>query len=212
MVNYSNGKIYCIEPICNHDEGDVYVGSTTKDLLCKRMVEHRSAYKRYKNGFGNYFTVYDIFDKYGLSNCKICLIELYDAKCKDDLHAREGEFVKELNCVNKNIPNRTINEWLRDNSTVLKEKYKTYYGNNKEHILQYHKDYYLNNRKSVLEKQKEYSKQNKERINKYRNEHNIKVVCPCGSSIGKFGMCHHIKTNKHQTYLQNNINNAINEP
>ena len=30
MVNYNNGKIYKIEPIVDHDEGDIYFGSTTK--------------------------------------------------------------------------------------------------------------------------------------------------------------------------------------
>ena len=29
MVNYSKGKINKIEPICDHDEVDVYIGSTT---------------------------------------------------------------------------------------------------------------------------------------------------------------------------------------
>ena len=30
MVNYSNGKIYKIVPTVEHEEGDVYYGSTTK--------------------------------------------------------------------------------------------------------------------------------------------------------------------------------------
>ena len=31
MTNYNNGKIYKIEPICEYDEGDIYIGSTTKE-------------------------------------------------------------------------------------------------------------------------------------------------------------------------------------
>ena len=51
MVNYSNGKIYKIEPICEHDEGDVYIGSTTKMYLSDRMFGHRDNYRKYKNGY-----------------------------------------------------------------------------------------------------------------------------------------------------------------
>jgi len=27
MVNYNNGKIYKIEPICDHEENEIYIGS-----------------------------------------------------------------------------------------------------------------------------------------------------------------------------------------
>ena len=46
MVNYSNGKIYKIEPIIDHDEGDIYIGSTTKKYLinCKLYVTNIELY------------------------------------------------------------------------------------------------------------------------------------------------------------------------
>ena len=50
MVNYSNGKIYKIEPICEHNEDDIYIGSTTKQYLSQRMDKHRSDYKRWQQG------------------------------------------------------------------------------------------------------------------------------------------------------------------
>ena len=50
MVNYNNGKIYKIEPIVDHDEGDIYIGSTTKHYLSQRMDKHRGNYKSWKNG------------------------------------------------------------------------------------------------------------------------------------------------------------------
>ena len=49
MVNYNNGKIYLIEPIDGED-GDVYVGSTTKIYLSQRMSEHRNSYNLWKQG------------------------------------------------------------------------------------------------------------------------------------------------------------------
>jgi hypothetical protein len=48
MVKYGNSKVYEIEPICDHDEDEVYIGSTTKVYLSDRMVKHRSDYKRWK--------------------------------------------------------------------------------------------------------------------------------------------------------------------
>jgi hypothetical protein len=46
MTNYNNGKIYKIEPL-NGEDGDIYIGSTTKKLLCQRMASHRYDYKRW---------------------------------------------------------------------------------------------------------------------------------------------------------------------
>ena len=48
MTNYNNGKIYKLEPMCNHDDGDIYIGSTTKEYLCQRMTAHKYQYKQYK--------------------------------------------------------------------------------------------------------------------------------------------------------------------
>ena len=50
MVNYNKGKIYMIEPISDHDDGDVYIGSTTKQYLSQRMEFHRRDYKNFLNG------------------------------------------------------------------------------------------------------------------------------------------------------------------
>jgi hypothetical protein len=94
MVNYSNCKIYKIEPICEHDEGDIYIGSTTKDYLSKRMVAHRSLYKRCKNSKEiNYCSSYKLFDKYGIENCNIYLLENVSANSKDELLAQKREDV-----------------------------------------------------------------------------------------------------------------------
>ena len=38
MIDYSRGKLYKIEPICEHPEGDIYIGSTTKKTLAERMA------------------------------------------------------------------------------------------------------------------------------------------------------------------------------
>ena len=83
MVNYQNGKIYKIENL----GGDMcYIGSTTKDYLSKRMVEHRSAYKQWlKQAGGRNVSVFGIFEKYGVDNCRIVLVELCPCNSKDEI-------------------------------------------------------------------------------------------------------------------------------
>ncbi len=111
MVNYGLGKIYKIEPVSGGDEGDIYVGSTTKELLSQRMANHRSDYKRWKNGMGGKITSYDIFEKYGLENCQITLLEQVNATCKDELNSRERHYIESMACVNRIVIGRTNQEY-----------------------------------------------------------------------------------------------------
>ena len=109
MTNYQLTKIYKIES----NLGDkIYVGSTAKQYLSQRMQQHKNTYKHWKAGKNtSKLTSYELFDEYGPENCQIVLIEEYPCTCKDAKNAREGYFIKELNCVNKNIAGRTIKEY-----------------------------------------------------------------------------------------------------
>ena len=42
--DYSKGKVYKIEPISEHDDGEIYIGSTIKEYLSQRMTKHRYSY------------------------------------------------------------------------------------------------------------------------------------------------------------------------
>ena len=65
-MDYQKTKIYKIIS----DVGDkIYIGSTTKDTLAKRMAEHRSCYKRWKAGLCGKTMSYELFDEYGIENC-----------------------------------------------------------------------------------------------------------------------------------------------
>ena len=85
MVNYSNETFYKIEPICDHGEGDVYIGSTTKLYLSDRMFGHRDSYRKY-NSYRKYTSSFDLFDKYGEIICVIYLIESVNANSRHELH------------------------------------------------------------------------------------------------------------------------------
>ena len=183
MVNYNNGKIYKIEPISAGDDGDIYVGSTTKQYLSQRMGNHRCDYKRWKNGKSKTnFTSFILFDKYGVKNCKIVLLELVNAQTKDELVERESFYIKTLGCVNKVIPNQTRKEYLEQphvkerileyteeylkNRTDITNTYKKKYrDNNKEAISIHNKIYRENNKEVISEKRKIYAEKNREAIN-----------------------------------------------
>ena len=127
MVNYSNGKIYKIEPICDHEDGDVYIGSTTKQYLSQRMEYHRRDYNNYKKGVSSKtLTSFKLYDKYGIDNCIIILIESVNANTKDELLRREAHYIRNIKCVNKMIPLRTKQEYRDEN----KEKINKYYLDN----------------------------------------------------------------------------------
>ena len=172
MVNYNNGKIYKIEPICDHDEGEIYIGSTTKQYLSQRMENHRSKYKQWKNGKYNKFQVFEIFDKYGVSNCQIVLIETVNAESKDELLAREKHYIKSLKCVNKYIPGQT-----------------------KEEIKLKEKEYRENHKEEINLKAKKYREVNLEK-------NYAKNVCLCGGSYTHAHQSDHFKSIKHQNYLK----------
>ena len=98
MTNYNNGKIYKIES----NLGDkVYIGSTTKEYLSQRMSTHRNNYSAWKQGKLDLTTSYLLFDEYGIENCSIVLLELCPSESKAELLSREGYFIKNNECVNK---------------------------------------------------------------------------------------------------------------
>jgi hypothetical protein len=184
MINYNNGKIYKIEPICDHEENEIYIGSTTKQYLSQRFSTHRRCYKQWKEGKYHKFTVYDLFDKYGLENCQIFLLESVNVNSKDELLAREGHFIRTLKCVNRNVTGRTREE------TTLQ-----YRQNNKDKISEYNKQYNQNNKDKINEYHKIYDKE-------YRGE---KINCECGNIYTLGHRARHFKTIKHLNFIQNKI-------
>ena len=120
---FLKGKIYKIEPVCEHDDGDIYIGSTTKEYLSQRMVNHIANYKRWKAGDKNKTTSTKLLDKYGIDKCKIILLENVFANSYDELKAKEAYYINTLKCINKNIPLRTKKEYEQSIQHKLKEKY-----------------------------------------------------------------------------------------
>ena len=85
MVNYANGKIYAIRFIVEHDNGVVFFGLTTKNVLSQRMVYHKMMYEGYQAGkHTSRYSVFDLVDKYLFENCGIFLNETVMANSKNE--------------------------------------------------------------------------------------------------------------------------------
>jgi excinuclease UvrABC ATPase subunit len=181
MPDYQDSKIY---KIVNYDNDDVYIGSTTEPTLARRLAKHVGNYKSYLNGKSSYTTSYKIIET---GNYDIQLIEAFPCNNKMELHAREGYWIKQLECVNKVVPGRTAKEYGEEyrekNKDMIREKKKRYNEKNKENIAEYHK---------------EYRKNHKETISGKRTK---KEQCICGITFTRCHKARHMKTNKHQSYI-----------
>ena len=220
MPNYNNGKIYSIR---SHQTDQIYIGSTTQPL-CKRLYGHRQKYKLYKNT-GNcgrsYMTSFEILQ---YDDHYIELIEECPCDTRQQLCRREGQIIRASECVNKHIAGRTKKQYQQDNKDKICEYKKQYYQDNKDELLvknkqyregnkekinakkkQYYEDnkdellvkkkqYYENNKDKIIAKIKQYRENNKDKLLAKRKE---KIVCECGSIVGRCCLTRHKKSKKH---------------
>ena len=201
MSIYFTGKIYAIK--CNETD-DVYIGSTVKTLNT-RFANHKSDMKHYVSGNPGYITSYEII-KY--KSAYIELLETYPCNSKMELEQKEGEYIRKMECVNKNVVGRTDEEkkeiklqQKKEHYERNKEHYKEYRSNNKERMQQYNKEYQENNKERI----KEHRYNKKERTQQYNKEYyeatKEKYTCICGSGVAKHNRRRHERTAKHKNYI-----------
>ena len=192
MPDYSVSKIYKIWDV-NYTK--CYVGSTVSKLY-KRFSQHKGKYRDYLNNKYHYTTVFSIFDEFGVENCKIELVEECNANTKEELLAREGQYIRECQCVNKCIAGRTNKKYIKEFPEWNKQWQKQHYEKNKCERLEYMREYRTNNPEKVKESKAKW----------YQEKRLIKYTCGCGSTVPCIKQKAHEKTNKHQQYLQNQTN------
>ena len=229
MNKYHNGKTY---KIIDNSYTKQYIGSTT-EKLSQRMTRHRSDYRRHLDGRRLYkISVFDLFDEFGIENCKIELIEYCKCDSKDELIRREGEIIKNSDCVNKQIAGRTQKEYQQDNYEQLAEQ-KREYGQREyvcelcnitlrvadkskheatdKHIklvdLQTEEISALKEKNDKLKerKAKYYARKRETILQNERERYERKkerMKCDCGCEVYKHNLTHHCKSNKHQKYLK----------
>ena len=131
MKNYNNSKIYKIQKIGGTDNDLVYIGTTTYDLLSKAMASHVINYKRFINQKKcNNVGSKIIFNKYGVKNCEIVLIEAVNCNNVNELKATENKYHKIFKSVKTNSIYEKENNYNEEilNEDIL-EKYK------RQHLL-----------------------------------------------------------------------------
>ena len=178
---YQNGKIYKIVDVGYNEQ---YFGSTTVELST-RMSRHRAKYREYNKTQKSFYSSFILFDKYGIENCKIELVEIYPCDSKDELTRKEGQWIKNVDCVNKCVAGRTKKEYHDDNLDQIKLKKKeyrlkhleqenqrsrNYRENHRAERIEYDRKYYNDNKERILELQCEYRKLHKDRISEAKQE------------------------------------------
>jgi hypothetical protein len=167
------GRVYCIR---SHQTDDIYIGSTTQ-TLSQRMTDHK---RYYNNGHTNYITSLEIIQ---YEDAYIELLFEGEFESKNALHKKEGEYIREMRCVNRQIPGRTMQEWYEDN---------------KERMLLKNHQNYVDNKEKILEQNKIYRQIHKKQIQKRRQKI---YKCECGSEILFDHKARHEQTKKHQKFI-----------
>lgn len=159
-----NYKIYKL----TNDQGLNYIGSTKLNLE-KRLTRHKSHFLRFLNNPNLYNTAHEVFKGTGV---KIELLEDLGDITKTKVMFKENDYIKNINCVNKNMAILTeedrakYREKYRDENIDEYLNYqKQYYKNNKKYFEEYHKkpeqkerqkNYYQRNKERIIERQKQY--------------------------------------------------------
>ena len=68
-------------------------------------------------------------------NSYVELCENFPCYSKEQLNKREGEVIREIGKINKQIAGRTHKEWYEDNKEQALKRQKENYNNNKDKIL-----------------------------------------------------------------------------
>jgi len=228
---YSNGKIYKIVVNDTTEEYLPYIGSTTQ-TLSRRMLNHRANYKRYQGGKSKKISSsFDLFDKFGIKNCKIILIEECPCDNKEQLLSKERHYFDNITNCNKLRPIVSKEEILQerkeyyqqvkaDNPNFSKEKYQSLKEKNpnicRERYLQAkannpnfskeayqkHKERRLKDAKEVYQKKKEANPNFlKEKYQRDKERQGEKITCVCGSVFCRGSKTKHLQSNTHKNYI-----------
>ena len=189
---YQKGKIYKITDVAYQE---CYFGSTIEPLT-RRMIHHKHKYLHQTDGKETCIrSANAIFNKYGIENCKIELVENYPCNSKEELERREGFHIKNNSCVNKYIAGRTREEYMEDTRERKNQRQREYYYNNVPQRCAYAKQYNMLNPDKVRHRRHIYYERVKEKLSE-------PYLCGCGKKVQRRTQARHEKTQKHQNWLK----------
>jgi hypothetical protein len=172
-------KIYCR----NSEIKECYVGSTEE--FTERCRKHKSICNN-TNDKDHNLKVYKFiranggFDNFIIEQIIDCEIE--------DRYDCELYYFKLFNAtLNSQFPKRSRKEYRIDNKEKISEYQKEWRGDNNEYLKEYFKQYRIHNKEKIKEQKK------------------IKIECECGSVVRKSDISKHIKSTKHQNYINSKL-------
>lgn len=180
MVNYANGKIYKMES----PNGLIYIGSTCR-TLAERLASHKAGYKKWLSGRNTYTSSFKLLQE-DCENTTISLILDYPCSSVKQLHKKEGETMKEYDCVNLHVAGNgdtRRKEWQTENRERLSVLRKQRYVNRKDHENTVNKSWYEANKSYLLAM----------RAKRYK--------CLCGSTYSHGNVLAHRKSKRHNKFM-----------
>jgi hypothetical protein len=142
MNKYNNGKIYAIR--CMDDNKLIYIGSTIQPLH-KRWCDHKlkcrsDNYKEYNK------LLYIKMREVGMDRFYIELYVDFPCERREELNRKEGEIIRLIGTLNKEIAGRTQKEYEVEKKENIKQTKIKYRERNKEEIKLKKKEYYEKNK------------------------------------------------------------------
>jgi hypothetical protein len=176
-IDYSKTIIYKI--VCNDlNITDCYVGSTT-DFKTRKSA-HKSACNNEKSLRHDLKVYKMIRDNGGWDNWSMIQIEKFVCNDSNEAHARERYWYENMNAkLNTHVPNRTEEEWRKDNKDEVSRKDKIYREIKKDHFKEQHREYYIKNKEKITSQ----------------------CECECGKSYAKNCKSSHLKSLTHRQYI-----------
>ena len=166
---------------------DCYIGSCTD--IRRRKNEHKFHCNNKNSPKYNYKLYQFIRANGGFDNFE--MVEI----CKCDI-----DTLREMEQYHIDFIKPSLNSQRAYNSEEFTKDYRQNWAkNNRDRINKLGRKYYANNREKNVQRVKDYYKMNKDEYNKRRAE---KITCGCGSIYSKSGRSYHLKTIKHQNYIQ----------
>lgn len=156
---YNHSSIY---KIISSKTELIYIGSTTK-TLAQRLAGHKYDYKYHLK----HSTTKGIVSSFGLlelGDCEILLLESVNCNNKDELNAKEREWIDKFKNICINVARPTITQ------VECKDYKKQWYESNKEELIAKQKERYLANKEELTAKHKERYLANRDLINQRRRE------------------------------------------
>ena len=179
--DYSQSVIYCIKSL-DPEIKEQYIGSA-RDFQLRLQGHHTTCTNANSRDYN--IPVYIFIRAHGgWPAWEMVTIEPFPCTSKLELHTRE-RFHIESQCpsLNRQVPLRTMVEWVADNKQMLVEKWRAYNMEHRAEKHEYNQEYYAANRSAIL------------------SHYNQRMTCACGAEYGLSHKSRHQKSKLHKAAM-----------